>query len=536
MLHLHNYNYLYFLSRQHMVAVCVMLVVAALTVLMGDAFAATDDPNAFLQIDSTQITQFLRDLNPFNQGILKFLTGTGALDCPLTGSVTGLIANCMRETVQEATESFSDVFYDAVKPMIGPLMMLAVIFYGIEVALGDPEVKKKGFALLFRLGAVSVYSYDLGGNAEYLFNTMQAAQDIVTDSLMTPNLSSAIGLYSCPVGSAIGFFAGHSSNLVWARLDCIIMDLFGIGVDLGPVSIGNPNGLAGGLFGILLGLLFTGAFGVACFMFGLSSLLALVFFAMRVVYTFIISYVLVGFLIVIAPLMIPFLLFPKTMGSMFDKWWMNLAGAMALPAMLFAFLSVTLVMLDVAVFNDLNPLSLRSIASSDVMKKAYVMDKNLCKMGTLKDNDFYKLIKKADGSVVTVGDQAKFVDGPYKNFLTPTQSALGDPCEYFKVPTLDFSVAKDGTITNGNFLIRLAISLFTTMIVGMLTIKMYDKFATISVAIFGGGGGVLLSRIQSAPLQKEISSVAGSVGGAANKAASQLNKGISGMLMNAVRK
>jgi hypothetical protein len=134
----------------------------------------------------------------------------------------------------------------------------------------------------------------------------------------------------------------------------------------------------------------------------------------------------------------------------------------------------------------------------------------------LKDLPFFQNVKTspdpADPTVTSYGDHSKFITGPYKNFLTPTQSGSFNICDYIKIPNFDFVTATGKDITQGSFLIRLAICLFTTMIVSMLTLKMYDGFATVAVGIFGGGG-VMLAGIRAAPLQKEITGIVTNVGG-----------------------
>jgi hypothetical protein len=490
----------------------------------------TDPTSDFFNLDRTVIMDFIQQINPFSQGALKFLTGTGAMsDCPISSSITGMVVNCMEATIKEAVLTYGDVFYDAVTPFVIPMMILAIMLYGIEVALGDPEMKKKGFALVFRLGAVVYFGHDLGGNTGLIFAAMESMQDLVAEFVMKPNLSTALTIFSCPVGAALQYFTDISpSNYLWVRLDCILMDLFGIGIQIpGVADIGNPGGLAGSLFGILLGLLFTGSFGVICFGFGVTVLLSLMFFAVRVVYTFIVSYMLVGFLIIIAPLMVPFMLFPKWLGEMFDAWWKNILGAMMLPAMLFAFLSLVTGMLDIAIFNPLNPFALRNVASGKMMEESLRNDQPICQQGFLKNIPFYKNVPSSilPGTTANISGGNRYYTGPYGSTLTPTQSAMADLCSYIRVPKLDFPAAFQrvrgitpsdvaanpaDVPTQTIFLMRLAICLFTTMLVAMLTLKMYDHFATISVGIFGGGG-VLRSQVANAPMQKEVMAAANAV-------------------------
>lgn len=487
-------------------------------VLFSDAFAATDDVDDFLEIDADALSTFLEELNPFSGGLLKFLTGTGAIDCPLVTTITGLIVSCMRDTVREAIDAFGNVFYDVWEPVIAPMMMLSVLFFGIEVMSGEPEVKKKFFALAFRLGAVSMFAEDLNGNADNIFATMEALQELVTDSLVTTTVGAVSGLFSCPVGTVVNLanesLGGDPSNILWVRLDCILMQLFGIGVSVdlpivGEVAVGNPNGLAGSVLGILFGLLATGSFGMICFGFGISLLMSVTFFGMRVVYTFIVAYVMVGFLIVIAPMMVPFLLFPRYLGPMFDKWLMNLIGTMAMPAMLFACLTVSLTMMDVAIFNPLNPFSMNNVFNSDEMSEAFISDTPLCEMNFIKNLPFYNNIQMtdADGNRTAAdmgGEVNQFVFGTSRNFLTPTMNGASDICDILHVPTLDIPKAFDGDTNESSFLIRFAISLFSAVVIAQLALKLYDQFASVSIGIFGGGGNPLLKSMSNAPLQAEI--------------------------------
>ena len=88
--------------------------------------------------------------------------------------------------------------------------------------------------------------------------------------------------------------------------------------------------------------------GVMCFFIGVAALLSLIFFVLRAVFVFLVSYMQIGFLIIISPLIIPLLLFGPTTPA-FETWFRNLLAAIAMPGLVFAYLCIMMPVLDDAI-------------------------------------------------------------------------------------------------------------------------------------------------------------------------------------------
>lgn len=418
---------------------------------------------------------------------LQYYNGGGWTRCPLSGSFTGLVVECIRLSVDTVTTQFLAAFSEIMVPIIAAMLSLSMLLYGVQILMGEPEIFKVGLKMLIRNGAVMWFAVNLGGFAPLVMESVTYLLGIVTDSINNVGI-----VFSCPI-SASSVIAGLISSatgtsLIWNRLDCIIEKLFGVGAG---------TAITASMFGMIYSLIFAGTFGVAAFALGMSTLLSLMFFVFRVVYGFILSYLYVGFLIAISPLMVPMLIFPNITGSMFDKWWKSLLSAVMMPAMLMAYLAIAVTIIDAALFTS--NVALGKVITDDQIIKAYRKKQQFCQWQTAADRSTFK-------NHVPEGQAPQdYITGQQKNFLVPMLSGAFDMCEYFDAPTLDF--ARNGR-THTQVLLDITLGLFIAYIVIGMVVGMFSAFSSVITGIFGAGGS--LSSALSAPMvgEKQVKSMA----------------------------
>ncbi len=447
---------------------------------------------------------------------LQYYNGGGWSNCPVTGSFTGLVVECVKLSVNTITNAFLTRFTAIMLPIIGGMITLSIVLYGVQVLMGEPEIIKTGLKMLIRNGAVLWFADNLGGFGPAVLDSMQYILDMVTNSI------SDVGVvFSCPVNlnSIIKTLisTAQGTSLVWNRLDCIVEKLFGVG---------EGTALASSLFGMIYTLLFGGTFGILAFVLGMATLLSLMFYVFRIVYAFILSYIFVGFLIGISPLMIAMLIFPTMTGAMFEKWWKNLLAGMALPAMLMAYMSVSILLIDAALFA--NNVSLGKVITDEQILKAHRKKQQFCQWQTASDKNFYKNFTPEGQS------PQDYISGPMKNFLVPMMSGSSDLCEYFDFPTMDFSRRSDNKL-HTEVMLDIVLSLFVAYIVIGLVVGMFGVFSSVTTGIFGGGSALVQALKAPMPGEGEAKQMAmGAAGGMKNIAGG--SSGVGNMLKSAVKR
>lgn len=249
----------------------------------------------------------------------------GAL-CPQSGGVfTARIVGCIRSALENTTEKYLTQFSTYASPMIYAALTLAVTLWGVRLLMGESQMKAKATGFMFRVAIIIWLTHDFGGMVHDVFAAMQDTQNIVTGALLKSSTS-------CPVGTG--------NDAIWQRVDCLIGRVFGFGKD---------NGMSAGILAIAGASVFSGSVGVQLFMTGVGGMVIVLFAIMRAVFTFLLAYTAVAFLILISPLMITMLAFNVTQ-RMFYAWLSQLLSAMLEPAIIFGFLSMFFLVMEPAMF------------------------------------------------------------------------------------------------------------------------------------------------------------------------------------------
>ncbi len=218
------------------------------------------------------------------------------------------------------------------------LILLAIAIFGVKVSLGLTRVAKvEGMVLLFKIGGVAYFMGTLAAWYPELFNSMDDLIGIVSADLQNIVGGGAFG-FSCemPDGSLPDSIAavvpdGNADQYrIWFLLDCLLVNILGfVGVGMGASVV----------LGVILSSVFSGYIGVYVTVLGIGAFGAMIFSILRVAYTYVTSLIIITFLLALAPMFIPLILFQGTM-KYFDQW-IKLVIAFALyPIMAIAFISM----------------------------------------------------------------------------------------------------------------------------------------------------------------------------------------------------
>lgn len=268
------------------------------------------------------------------------IANTGEI-CPnYPGFVNRMIA-CIGETVIWSVQKHLGAYNTGIIQIIRALFVLAIIMYGILLFMGRGNIAvRDGIMLAIKIGFITwlVINSEFGKLFPYLLGMINWTVGLVT-SYVTTQLNPYCGV----------------SQQIWLRVDCVL------GLLIGGIIPGI--GLSSGLIGFLGAALFSGGTGLALFLLGLGILLVLGMALFQAAFILVSSYIALALLAIVAPLMIPLILFQVTSGY-FQKWVRLLIGVILQPIFLFAYLSILLIALDVAILSG--PYSVyRSLTCSD---------------------------------------------------------------------------------------------------------------------------------------------------------------------------
>ncbi len=422
---------------------------------------------------------------------LMYFNGVSNVPCPFTEGFTFLVVTCLQQAIIDATMVFLAEFSEAMYSTVIALIVFQVTLFGVQAVMGVSEITKKAWALLLKIGVVLTFGYELGGFAPNIFAIMEEVQAVVVDSI------GFTGDMECEVTAAVA--GAFTNSAVWLRMDCIIDKLF---------KFSEPLLLFNAIFAMLSAALFSGTLGVAVFFMGITALLNVLGFVFYAVYIFILSYVYVGFLIAISPLLIPLMLVGVNLG-MYERWLSNVIAGMGIPVFVFAYLALTLPILDYVVFVD--PESLNQVLGDDY-SLWYRNEQQWCSQQVGTDYDNYQ--KDNYSNVPRIGGY-DHVTGPLKNILTPMMSGNADYCAMFGTSSLDFYEK------HIPMLMGIIDSLIKMLVVAYLLGAMMKKMAFLGASVFQGGfqlasagaGGMMFESALRGGMQEARASMTQVVGG-----------------------
>jgi type IV secretory pathway VirB6-like protein len=225
--------------------------------------------------------------------------------------ITQRVVSCIERATTQAVFSMMGQVQAYMAPVAGALMALAVAVAGIRVVSGE----KPGRSIMYAVRLAMV---------AYFYN----------------NLGTFAGTAFQIEGELIGIVSGGSP---WVMIDNFMKNLIGYGPELmmfqGILAIIGAAAFASYSVGFML------------FMAGMSAIASLLLFIFNVVYTYCASIIMLGFLIVLSPLFVPYAVFFLTeryLKKLIDM----IVSVMLMPVLLFAFINMFLGIFD-ALISDL---------------------------------------------------------------------------------------------------------------------------------------------------------------------------------------
>lgn len=262
---------------------------------------------------------------------------------------------------------------------------LAVALYGVKLmTVSVEELVKESSFLLFRIGFV-LFLIDNLGEAHHttLYSSQTgngiygAAADFAGE--FVGFLSKAFDTIMQKMQSCHPPILPYGANLqeykVWQAFDCIFQDLMG-GSDAKNFAVAV-------VVLVLMASLFSGGFGIAVLILGITLFVMVLLSLMRAVYSVILAYFILALLIIIGPLIIPVLVFDsKFTQEIFWKWVSLIASIILQPLFIIGFLAF-FIMTEYEFIDGAFP---------GCNMQSYVNDDNGVKLGTGKGICSFKQI------------------------------------------------------------------------------------------------------------------------------------------------
>jgi hypothetical protein len=194
------------------------------------------------------------------------------------------------------------------KPVVVILDTIAIAFFALSIMGVASSIAQPSFAFALRIGIVSFFAFNLGGFYEHVFKIFDQLLAIVTG----------------------GTSPAYSP---WQQIDLFISKLLGFSQDT------NYSDIKDGILGLLGGSWSFKIIGGMLTILGLYTLWTVLGFMFEAVFLYITSYLVIGFLLVLSPLVIPFAIF--NYGAKYARQWLNLLiASMLAPMIAFAILYI----------------------------------------------------------------------------------------------------------------------------------------------------------------------------------------------------
>ena len=411
--------------------------------------------------------------------------------CPDSGKLIAKVVPCVRAALIRATTAYNKEISDVVFPIVTIVLTLMVALYGLSVLRGEGELTKKAMIFLLKAVAVLAFTSELGGRIPDIYNIMDNLQEFTTSGL-----SYSLGSAKCPDVATFDNTATPVSPL-WVNLDCIAGKLFGLG---------DNFVLASSVFGILGAAVFSGTVGVMIFFGGIMTLASVIFIVVRAVFTYLITYVYVSFMIIISPIFIPMLAGSGQIYEVFDRWAKGLMSGMIMPVFMFAYMTLALGIVDEVMFGSPGP----ALGMSGSFQE--IIDPN-------QDSYAGELMQKCDKTLLKQGDWARkagvaldnsFKDGEtVKNPVTGFFTGSANLCQ-LQSHLLEF---------NHDDMIKILFDLIKIAIIIWLLAEALEKVMDMAQQVLMGGFA-LVSAVEKTNIVE--ASVAGGLDSAKRTATNEL--------------
>jgi hypothetical protein len=235
----------------------------------------------------------------FTQQLVKCFQGPLRLALVKSGGALNIIVNYMM---------FS----------MGAIFAVALIIFAIRMLGSDSNLKGRAFSMVLRLGIILTVYSGITGYSNDLFNIFDELIALVSPAGFSP----------------------------WVQIDKFVGELLGFrkyacttSSGIGSYVCAETSGIKEGIVGLLTGSIFSQSLGIIISLLGFIAILNIFSFIIQSVYLYLSSIVALAFLMLILPIILPFIFFDFSK-QYFQKWFNILISTMITPMLLFAFLSM----------------------------------------------------------------------------------------------------------------------------------------------------------------------------------------------------
>lgn len=285
--------------------------------------------------------------------------------------VSNRIVMCVRGTLDSVTGVYYADFYSLVRRAIGGFLTLGIIVYGIMAAFGMLEkISRDTFMLVIKLAMISYFIVNTDEMYDTTLKVMDATAGIIVAS--TPgdgeiDTGSGSARVTC-LNNMLEAAADNGTrvNAPWLGLDCIVDSVIGIklpsgtgttpaiGAEAAAEKAFNANlagrGMSRGLLNFFFASMGTSIIGIILAVIGFIFIYSLMFLILKALFTYLMGYLGVAFMMIFAPIFIPLSLF-RTTSEYFRKW-VKLTISFALqPVLILIFITFSITAVDLAMFS-----------------------------------------------------------------------------------------------------------------------------------------------------------------------------------------
>ncbi|MBI3441208.1 MAG: type IV secretion system protein [Proteobacteria bacterium] len=309
----------------------VFLAIVFLYLSCSEAAAAPTPGNANPQTDATYCYSLI-----YNTGTKTF-----------TNKIVQPIVDCFTDSIQGIVPNMTLVFIQNLRntyfPVVCLMFLLAVSYFGLKLMVGDVQrVKGDTVTLAIKVAVVTFYMDNAGFIYTSLLDIMHQLSSMVTAAAVSTHITGfCVAPNPLPLSGAV---ANRSAwqDPIWALWDCMLG--YVLGLSEGSLALF-------GMLSFLLMMLFTLSTGVLIFIFGITFIFFLVCSVFRFLHVYIMSVLGLSFMFCIGYLFMPLILFKNTI-EYFRNWFTRIMGFIITPVLMFAFMGIMLVALDIAVFTS----------------------------------------------------------------------------------------------------------------------------------------------------------------------------------------
>ncbi len=241
--------------------------------------------------------------------------------------VTSRMVDCITKALGGQVNAMLEVLIPAIKPFAIAFYTFVIMMIGAKILMGMDDFRKESMAFLVRMTVAFFVFYNFSPTS------------IDANSFELGLVPFAIVKSGSQMVSTAISPGNNPGWTPWESLDIAMGSILGYGPNTSLFN--NPTGHTPfrGLLGLIGMSVTSSLLGILNFLFGFIGVLAIIYFGLRAVFSYLAALVMIAFIVVIAPLLMPFVILRYTTERFVKKWLDLLIACMLNPVMIFAFLA-----------------------------------------------------------------------------------------------------------------------------------------------------------------------------------------------------